>query len=233
MPIVREKGYHMGQRSPTRRRRWQRGTWLIEFALCSIFLVPLFLATVGAGMGLSRAIQTTQVCRDAGHLYMDRVDFSDPGNQKLIGRLAYGMGMTSDARGTIKTNGHGVVILSQIMAIGSVECANAGYANPSNCPNFGRLVITERTVVGNSALRSSSFGTPATSILDSQGKISQYNYCTNASVVVPNGTSASKLNLQPGQYSYVSEAYFISPELSGFNWTGSSGVNATYAYNFF
>lgn len=217
---------------PPRRER-QRGTWLIEFALCSIFMVPLFVATVGAGMSLCRAIQTTQVCRDAGHLYMDQINFNDPANQRLIGRLAAGMGMTSDASGTINSNGHGVVILSMIMKIGSVECASAGYASVTRCPNYNQLVVTQRVVVGNSSLQSSNFGNPAPAVLGNDGKITEYNYCTNASVVVPASSHASKLNLQPGQYSYVSEAYFISPELSGFNWKGAPGVSATYAYNFF
>lgn len=223
----------MKQAISPRKRQRQRGTWLIEFALCSIFMVPLFVATVGAGMSLCRAIQTTQVCRDAGHLYMDQINFSDPANQRLIGRLAAGMGMTTDASGTINPNGHGVVILSQIMKIGEVECTSAGYASTAACPNYNQVVLTQRVVVGNSALRSSDYGNPAPAILGNEGKISEYNYCTNASAVVPGSSHASKLNLQPGQYSYVSEAYFISPELSGFNWKGAPGVSATYAYNFF
>ncbi|MCX6623574.1 MAG: hypothetical protein NTY38_21420 [Acidobacteria bacterium] len=220
------------QISATRRRR-QRGTWLLEFALCSVFIIPLFLATVGTGLSLSRAIQTTQLCRDAGHMFMDQIDFTNASNQKLIGRLAYGMGMTSDSTGTINTSGNGVVILSTIMMIGSVECANAGYANTASCPNFNKLVITDRIVVGNSALRSSTFGTPSSSIITGDGSITMYNYCTNVSAVVTSSTYATRLNLQAGQFTYVSEAYFISPELAGFNWTGATGVNSTYAYNFF
>ena len=161
------------------------------------------------------------------------MDFSDAANQKIIGRLAYGMGMASDSSGTINADGHGLVIFSQIMMIGDVECANAGYTSTGSCPNYNKLVITSRVVVGNTTLRSSTFGTPSPTIVTGNGSITMYNYCTSASTVVPGGTYADKLNLQAGQFSYVSEAYFISPELAGFNWTGSTGVNATYAYNFF
>jgi hypothetical protein len=216
-----------------KRVRRQRGTWLLEFALCSVFIIPLFLATVGTGLSMSRAIQTTQLCRDAGHMYMDQIDFSNVSNQKLIGRLAFGLGMTSDSSGTINTSGNGVVIFTTIMMIGSVECAAAGYATTGACPNYNKKVITDRTVVGNSNLRTSTYGTPATNIVAGDGSITIYNYCTNATVVVPASTYADKLNLQAGQFTYASEAFITTPELAGFNWTGSTGVNSTYAYNFF
>jgi hypothetical protein len=218
--------------SPRRRAR-QRGTWLIEFALCSVFSIPLFLASVGTGISLSRGIQTTQVCRDAGHMYMDQVDFSLAANQKMLGRLAWGLGLASDATGTINTGGNGVIILTTLMQIGATECANAGYTTTTACPNYGKLVMTDRVVVGNSSLRASNYGTPSSGIIQTDGSITIYNYCTNTSVVVSSGTHADTLNLTAGSVAYASEAFFTTTMLAGFDWNGTSGVSTSYAFNFF
>ena len=202
----------MSQEISATKRRRQRGTWLLEFALCSVFIVPLFLATVGGGLSLSWSIQTAQVCRDAGHMYMDGIDFTAPRIQKLIGRLAFGMGMASDATGTVKTNGNGVVILSTVMMVGSVECA-AAVDPPGACPYMNKLVITDRVIVGNQDLHqtTSALHRPPSS---RRRLVTAANYYS-ASVIVANGTSANALALQAGQFAYASEAYFISPELAG------------------
>lgn len=92
-------------------RKRQRGNQVIEFALCSVLLVPLFLGTVVLGMRLGRSIQVTQVARDTAHMYARFVDFSKAGNQDLVVRIASGLKMT-------RTGGNGVVILSQVMRIG-------------------------------------------------------------------------------------------------------------------
>ena len=179
-------------------------------------MVLTLLGVVGIGMTLSRAIQVNQVTRDTGHMFFDGVDFSQTTNQNIVGRLAYGMGLASDAQGDINTSGNGVVIVTQIIQVGASECNNGGYPNTGTCPNFNKLVIEERIVIGNSGLRASAFGTPTAALLASDGTITAHNYCTDASVVVPAASSASSLNLTAGHYSFVVESFFITPSLAGF-----------------
>jgi hypothetical protein len=206
-----------GSPAVPRGRRKQRGNSLVEFALISVFIVPLMLGTVSVGMALGRSIQATQVSRDAGHMFVRQLDFSIPANQDIVVRLAYGMGMT-------RTGGNGVVILSRIMFIGTAECA-AGGLTVGQCPNYNLPVFTQRIVIGNPSKRTSSFGTPASNLLLSNGEITPANYLTQASARVQN--FGTLLTLQPAELAYVAEAYFEAPEWSfpGTAYTGT-GVYA-------
>ena len=182
------------------KRHRQQGNTIIEFALVSVFLVPLLLGTINVGMNLSRSIQVTQVSRDAGHMFVRWVDFSLPGNQDIIVRLAYGLGME-------RTSGNGKVVLTKIMYVGQLEC-EAGGLDVGQCPNFNQPVIMQRLVIGESSLRDSSVGEPDPGLLDGQGNLE--DYLTAASARSPDFDSI--LALQPGEFAYVSEAYFESPD---------------------
>jgi hypothetical protein len=194
----------------------EKGNSLIEFALVLPFLVLALLGVVGVGMTLSRGIQVTQVTRDTGHMFFDGVDFSLAGNQQIVGRLAYGMGLASNAQGVIDTSGNGIVILSQIIKVGPIECLNAGYASILLCPNYNQLAIEKRIVIGNSGLRSSTFGTPSSALVQSDGTISPHDYCTDPSVLVSSTSTVSSLNLTADHYTYAVESYFVVPSLGGF-----------------
>jgi hypothetical protein len=202
----------------------EKGNSIIEFAIIAPFLVTALLGVVGIGLTLGRSTQVNQVTRDTAHMFFDGVDFSQASNQKIVGRLAYGMGLASDAVGTINTSGNGDVILTEIILVGATECANGGYATTASCPNYNKLVIEKRVVIGNSSLRTSSFGTPTPALIAGDGSITPVNFCTDASTVVTSGSVASSLNLSAGQYSFIVESYFISPELAGFI------GNQAYAY---
>ena len=197
-------------------RKRQRGIEVIEFALCSLLLVPLFLGTVLLGMRLGRSIQVTQVARDTAHMYARFVDFSKTGNQDMVVRIASGLRMT-------RTGGNGVVILSQVMQIGDQQCADGGVAIV-DCFNRSRSVVIHRVVIGNSPLRQSSLATPTPALVGTDGKITPVNYLRDASVVATNFSSILVLN--PGELAYVVEAYFISPELDSF---GAYLPNSVYS----
>jgi hypothetical protein len=195
-------------------RKRQRGNQVIEFAFCSVFLVPLFLGTVLLGMRLGRSIQVTQVGRDTAHMYARFVDFSKIGNQDLVVRVASGLGMT-------RTSGNGVVILSQIMQISDQQCTDGGVAI-GDCFNRLHSVVIHRVVIGNSSLRQSSLATPTPALIGTDGKILPANYLREASVVA--ATFPGILVLNPGELAYVVEAYFVSPELDSFGAFLPSGV---------
>lgn len=197
-------------------RKRQRGNQVVEFALCSVFLVPLFLGTVVIGMRLGRSIQVTQVARDTAHMYARFVDFSKVGNQDMVVRIASGLRMT-------RTGGNGVVILSQVMRIGDQQCTDGGVTIP-NCFNRLQSVVIHRVVIGNSSLRQSSLATPTPSLIGTDGKIAPVNYLRDASTVATNFSSILVLNA--GEMGYVVEAYFISPELDSF---GAYLPNAVYS----
>lgn len=183
------------------------------------------LGVVGIGLTLGYAIQVNQLTRDTGHMFFDGVDFSLTSNQNIVGRLSNGMGLASDSVGDINATGNGVIVLTQVIEVGANECNLANLsANTSSCPNLGQLVIEKRIVIGNSSLRTSSFGSPTAALIQSDGSITPSNYCTNSSVVVPSTSAAATLSLAADQYSFIVESYFVTPALSRFF------GNAAYSY---
>lgn len=193
----------MEARSASSRRRATQGSSLVEFALVIVFLLPILLGIFSIGMSLTMSVQASVVARDAGSMFMRYVDFSQSSNKALIVRIARGMGMT-------ETGGNGTVILTQILRIGAGQCVPP-YANTASCPNFNRHVITRRVIIGNATLTTSTFGTPATSIVAADGTISAANYLADASARAT--AFDSLMILGDGETAFISEAYFLTPNL--------------------
>ena len=193
---------------------------MLEFLLVTILLIlPLLFGTFVFGMRLVRANQVEEVCRDAGHMYAYGVDFSQTSSQNLLVQLAQGLKMTP-------TSGDGVIILSTITYIGPNDCKAGGYSSGS-CPNVNNTVFTRRIVVGNPTLyvnaqaQRSAFGSPSLGILDSQGNISAAHYLGDASAIATNFSSV--IPVTSGQFAYVAEAFFVSPD---FNVLSPGGITA-------
>lgn len=180
----------------------EAGNALIEFALVATFALPLLLGTVVVGVTIIRGVQTSQVGRDAGHMYAMNVDFSQSANQDVIVRLAQPRTMT-------RTGGDGVVILSKIIKVYQVDCAAAGLSSGS-CTNLNETVFTHRVVIGNSSLRRSAFQ-PAGSTLSVDAQCNVLNPLTDTNARATNFSSLLAQNA--GDIAYVSEAYFSSPDL--------------------
>ena len=189
---------------------------MVEFTLATaLFLVPLLFGTMVIGQNLLREIEVTQVSRDAGHMYSYGIDFSQTANQNLLVDIAKGLSFQT-------SGGNGVVILSTVTFIGPNDCAAGGYGN--NCANVNQTVITRRIVIGNSAIKSSAFGTPNASLMDSSGNVSQAGYLNDTSTRAAGFSSL--IPLVSGQYSYMSEMYVSTPDLSWWSYLGTTGVSA-------
>jgi Flp pilus assembly protein TadG len=188
-------------------RKAERGTSVLEFAFVAPVLAIILMGVVVIGLNLGRATQVAQIGRDAGSMYVRGVDFAQTGNQQILVRLSQGLGMTT-------TGGNGVVILSKVTFIAANGCTLP-------C-NAGQYVVTQRVVVGNSTLRTSSFGPAGSVTLDSEGDVA--NYTTDPNAIATGFGNILVLNV--GEFAYVSEAYFPSPDydLAGFD-TGT-GVYA-------
>lgn len=182
-------------------RRSSRGNSLIEFALAFALLLPLYVWMLVFGLDLRRMMQTSQVSRDAGHMYARGVDFSLPGNQDVLVRLAAGMNMT-------RTGGAGVVILTRLLKVGEQECLDGGIAVGS-CSNLGQTVVTQRIVVGNASLKPSLVASPPDALLKPDGSIIPADYLTKTDARAAGFDSI--LVLANGETAYVAEAWFDSP----------------------
>ena len=193
------------------RKAGERGHQILEFALFTIILVPLLLGVFVVGMNLTRSVSVSQLGRDAGSMYVRGVDFSLTPNQQLLARLGQRLGMQT-------TGGTGVVILSKITFIAANGCTQP-------C-NAGKYVLTQRIVIGNASARSSAFGPAGSVTLDSQGNVA--NYVTDANAVSPN--FGSTLTLNGGEFVFVSETYFPSPD---FDLPGSYAGTGVYAVTFY
>lgn len=186
-----------------RNNRNRRGNSLIEFALVGMVLVPLFLGTTNVGLNLGRSVQVQQLARDAGHMYVRQVDFTRPGNRKLLVRLGQNLGLQ-------ETGGKGVVILSTIQLIGDDQCNAAGLSGA--CPNKGRAVFVNRIVIGDTALKPSEFGTPSPALINAHGNLQPSDYLVDPTAVTANFSPGVLKGMQDGEVAYLAEVYFEFPE---------------------
>jgi Flp pilus assembly protein TadG len=217
-----------------RRRERQCGSTILEFAIVIPCLTLLFFGTVGLGIMMGRYIQAEQMCRDIAHMYSDGVDFTQSTPQSIIVQLASGTGMTA-------TGGNGVVILSQVQTVYTVDCTAAGV---SPCTNQGLPVFTQRIVVGQSSLLTSAFGTPTSTLMDSSGNISPSVYLSNSdpsvrtsgfealldAASVAAGGSGTPPAQSQGGIAYVAEVFIQYPDIGFLGWSTAGGAYARFIF---
>jgi hypothetical protein len=219
------KGKTMNRiRISARRSRGQRGNEMIEFALLSVFLVPLLLWTFIAGMNLIRVIQSQQICRELAGLYIGGLDFSTYTAESLAVTLSQGYGLNvgtgfssgvSNMYDNDTNGGNGYVVVSEIMYVGSNTCA--ALPSGTTCTNENQYVFVQRVDFGNNnltingATAASAFGTP-TATETPYGNIE--NYLTDSGAVAANFGSFLNSALADGQVIYVVETWFASPDLN-------------------
>ena len=216
------------------------GVSSIEFAFSMLIMIPLLLGTGVMGINMIRALQTIQLARDAGHMYARGVDFGLAGNQTIIADLGNDLGLSSTAG-----QGNAVVILSTLTYVDKNACAAVGAVdangNPTAaCTNYTQWVFAQRLTVGNTAVRSSNYGSPLTSgptgvTIGTDGTVSASDQATKAGDVatfsgvnpysVVNGVSQG---LPSGQVLYLAEA-----GAKGFNMPPFVSNMASYSFGFF
>ena len=181
----------------------RRGSILVEAALViSLIFVPMALAVIVVGLNMVRAIATNQLNRDAGHIFARGVDLTGSANGLVNRGILFQM---APALRTTTTSGTAVLILSW------VEYLNSSTSCPSPCSNLGHVVFLQQIVLGNSALRASSFGT-----VPSGSKDATTNKVTSpfSDTSVRADGILTYLTMSDGDTSYVSEAYFSSSDLA-------------------
>jgi len=180
------------------RIRGEAGNEVLEFVFVMLVFVPLLMYVIIIGIDLARAVQTAQVARDAGSMFVRGVDFSQSGNQAELARIGNDIGLAVPGAGA------GAVQLSKVTYIATGDCT-------APC-NGGHYVLVQRIVVGDTTGSGALFpghsfmslaGSPS---YDSQGNV--LNYTTDSSAVVTGVSSV--LTLNSGEYAYISEAYFPS-----------------------
>jgi hypothetical protein len=161
------------------------------YVLGALFLVPLTIGVVLVSNSADQDGRAKQISRDLVSMYAQGLDLSRTENRNLAMRVAEGLGL-DDSRG--------VVILSRIRVVHDGDCVAA-----PKCLNHGQAVVTQRFVLGNSALRVSSFGTPA-QLDPTTGEIRDWANDISA--------RAQEFNtkLQPGESTFAAECYLTSAE---------------------
>lgn len=167
------------------------GSSIRTYALGAMFLVPLGVGVVLVSTNASQNDHANQISRDVASMYAQGMDFSKGSNQAIALRVAEGLGMDRN---------QGVLILSKIRVVHDPDCGPAG-----KCANREQAVVTQRYVIGNGALRGSSFGTPA-KIDPATGDV--LNWANDASARARDFPDT----LTPGEITYAAECYLVSPE---------------------
>ena len=165
------------------------------YAVGAIFLVPLSIGVLLVNTSASQNDHANEISRDVASMYAQGIDFSKSANREIILRAAEGLGVRID-------QGQGVLIISKIRVVHDSDCP----ADQSRgCSNKGYPVITQRYVIGNAGLRSSSFGTPA-NIEAGTGNV--HNWATDVSARAQDYS----IRLNPGEVTYAAECYLAGPE---------------------
>lgn len=198
---------------------------MMEFVLASLALTPLALGTTAIGLGLTRYMQVSSVCRSAASMFVRGADFTQPGYQRILAKIAEGLGI-ADSSGNIVTTGNGVVIFTVAMRVGDADCTSLGYGpGDGRCTNRYKTVVTRRVVVGNSSLRTSAYGTPSGGTQSAEGSYTANFYLLNPTAVVAafgtaaddqGNVSSAPAHLAAGEVSYIAEAFFTAPEINLF-----------------
>lgn len=168
------------------------------YALGAIFLLPLSIGVVLVSRNASQSDEAYKISHDLASLYAQGMDFSQSANQNIALSVAQGDGIDIH-------DGKCVLILSKIRVVHASDCASS---SAGKCSNQGYAVVTERYVLGNQALRSSSFGTPA-KIDPASGRVR--DWLNDLSARAENFVSG----LKPGEVTYAAEFYLTSPDSPG------------------
>lgn len=183
---------------------------MIELAFSLTLAVPLLLGVGTIGIRLGRTLQATQLTRDVAHMYALGADFSLSGTQAIAGTLSRNYSLTG--------TGQAVLLFSTVMKVQQVDCTAAGL---HSCPNLNQTVFTQRITIGNTALRTSAFGTPPTAYIGAGGNIAAADYCQQSSLLATGFDAV--LTLAAGQTSTVVEGYFGMPDINFLSLPGTGG----------
>ena len=207
-----------------RRRASQHGIEAIEFGLLFVFLLPPFVWMFQNGMNFLRFNKSTDVARSASLLFVKGLDFTLPGNQDIISRVASGLDLQTSSTATANgvTTGSGLLVFSVVQYVGLTTCAN--------CTNRGKYVFLDRIYVGNKTLAisgttvASALGSPSnTDWSSTTGVVS--NTQTDAGAQVLSGSTGNlPVSMGDGQIAYVVECFFKTQNGFGTGGFDSNGV---------
>ncbi len=200
------------------RKRRERGNNVLEFALVAMPTVLLMLGVVVMGIDLARSVEVAQIARDGGAMFVRGLDFSLTGNQQALVRISGPLNMQI-------TGGNGLASLSKITFIPDASCGQPTDASYPNCI-VGKNVLMLRIIFGNTSLPGSHYVTAGNVSLDGQGNVA--NYATDPNAVIANFTGT--LQLKPLEISYVTEVYFLTPDVNMQGFLNNTGI---YSQAFF
>jgi Flp pilus assembly protein TadG len=219
------------QAGPKAHRRRRAGNTILEFAIVLSLLVPMFAGAFTIGMGLTKAIQVSNVTWDAVILMVTAntnsqsgLNLSQAQNQTILVQAAQGLGMNVAGTFNPSSTGNGEIILSQVVMVGPTECSSAGltpnstapFWTTSNCANYGSYAFQYRVVIGNTSQGASKIGNPGVAV-NSNGTISATNIATNAGDLAPAFPTATGMTLSLSNYALVAEMYDNVSYLNFFN----------------
>jgi hypothetical protein len=130
-------------------------------------------------------------------MYARFVDFNLASNRDILERLAVGTGFEADG------GGKGVLMFTKVTYVDDAACSAAALAG-ADCTNRGYFVMTQRVVVGNQSLKSSQFGAPDASLLDSKGNVANYMKETSARAA----GFGNYLTMTSKEFAFVTEGFF-------------------------
>ncbi len=205
----------------SQRQTRDRGSALVEFALCSLVWLPILMGTWLFGTTLIQAIQVAQLSRDSGHMFARGVDFTNTQNTALLSRLS---SVLRNSAG----NYVGAIVLSEVKYVTTDDCTAA---NLKVCPNANNYVFIKLFYFGSSSYAQTKLGNPGLNWLKAGSSIQPTQYLSDPSLRAPNVTqyfpvSSPTTAISPA---YASEVTLQSQNIG---WTEFNNTQS-YARTFF
>ena len=204
------------------RGRGERGSAIMEFALCAPFLALVFGIALTVGFSANRLTTVSALTRNVLRLVIQGVDLSAGSpqgleNQKLVSKMARGLGLgTSSTNFTPDPAGKALVILSKVIRVDRPQCAQGitGWnGDVATCPNYNLYVLQYRVTMGNAGRWTSKIGNPTTAP-DTDGTYTDAQVASNSGIRVGNFASILTLNL--GKEAYMVEVYADNSDFNFF-----------------
>jgi hypothetical protein len=205
-------------------RNRERGSIFLEVAVVSWVLIFLLAGAFEVGMTLIRALQASDLIRNASILQVDDVvspndgvDLSVLSTQRVLFRTAPNLGLTKAGTSDPDPNGNGVVYLAKVLHVGPLECSTGigaafDQTNQSTmkatCPNYDSYVFARYIVIGNTSKGSSVMGHPSDTTA-SDGTLTASQICSDTGNVIST-TTLNSYNIplpSQDQFTLVSEVF--------------------------
>jgi Flp pilus assembly protein TadG len=182
-------------------RQDKRANVMLEFALTLPFLVMMVVGTFAVGLMFDRHLTEGQLARNAANMFARGIKFDSTQNKQLLSNAATGMNLQVDGTGDT------VVYMTLLTRVPMTANCVGGGGGTVPCANRGLVVMAQRYIVGNTAIRACDYGEPGAANIDSEGNIFNYEHESYALATAPAAITNPASGIKDGEFVYAVDVH--------------------------